>query len=225
MEQECGIRQLLAAWQPPMQANPVGAPNGLYVLKDWITEAEERQIVEFVAKQGWSNDISSKRATQYYGFRYATNGQWKTDETLPNDWGVLKSFADRIEQEFPGVNIAQCLVNLYRKDTTIGAHRDRETPIVFGLSLVGDTNMIWTKMSDRSVKYEALIPARSLYIMCDDAAFDWMHEVPNRKRVNYPDPNNNNALTIKLNKPDWYVRASITYRHFIGGDRPDRPKE
>lgn len=217
---ESGIRGIIAQRNPKLQPNPLGAPNGLYVLTDWITPQEEQEIVNFCSGQAWSDEISGARLTQHYGYRYAVNGSWKSEEKLPKDWGVLRQFADRVESEFPGVRIAQCLANCYRKDTGIAAHRDKETPIVFGISLVGDINMVWTSIALNPAtgaedKYEAFIPQRSLYIMTDDAAFNWKHAVPVRKTVSYPDATG--KLSKRVDKPDWYIRLSITFRHFTQG--------
>lgn len=218
-ENESGIREIIAQRRPNMQLNPAGAPGGLYILTEWITPEEEQQIVDFVSTQPWSDEISGARLTQHYGYRYTVNGSWKSEGKTPADWGVLRGFGDRIETQFPGVKIAQCLANVYKKDTGIAAHRDKETPIVFGVSLVGDINMVWTSMqpgpNGKEQKYEAFIPKRSLYIMTDDAAFNWKHAVPVRKRVNYPDASGN--LTKHVDKPDWYIRLSITFRHFTQG--------
>jgi alkylated DNA repair dioxygenase AlkB len=202
--------------------NPPGIPPGLYILPEWITPAEEQEIVDFISKGQWSDHISGKRLTQHYGYRYSIGGYKASDEKLAVDWGVLQRHSDRLQADFPGINIVQCLVNAYRKDTGISSHRDESRPIVFGLSLVGDINMRWAKISDRKQKYEAFIPARSLYIMCNDAALEWEHEVPSLSTVRYPDPQNNNALTRVVKKPDWYIRASITYRHFNQPIGPDR---
>jgi len=203
------------------QLNPAGAPFGLYVIPDWISEQEEAEIVGFLCSQSWSDHISKARPTQHYGYRYTVSGYSASTEKLPKDWGILRRYADRIEHEYPGIKIAQCLANLYFKKTAIGAHRDKETPIVFGLSLSGDVNMVWTNLKDQTLKYEAFIPRRSIYMMCDAAAYEWMHEVPSRTTVKYPDQNGN--LTIVQKKPDWYARVSITYRHFsqplFGDDR------
>lgn len=206
----------------PLAPNPPGAPRGLYVIPEWITVEEEQGIVNFLSANQWSNELSGKRPTQHYGYRYTLNGYAASQEKLPTDWGVLRKHADRLETEFPGVKIAQCLANAYYKDTGIGAHRDRETPLVFGVSVAGDINMRWSNIQNPALKYEALIPARSLYIMSEDAAYTWEHGIPVLATVRYPDPQNGNQLTKIVKKPDWYVRASITYRHFdhpIGNDR------
>lgn len=203
------------------QLNPPGAPFGLYVIPDWISEEEEAEIVAFLCSQPWSDHMSKARPTQHYGYRYTISGYSASTEKVPKDWGVLRRYADRIEHEYPGIKIAQCLANLYFRKTAIGAHRDKETPIVFGLSLAGDINMVWTNLKNSSLKYEAFIPRRSIYMMCDDAAYEWMHEVPSRTTVRYPDSQGN--LSIVQTKPEWYTRVSITYRHFtqplFGNDR------
>ena len=205
-----GIGELLANVE--MQRNPKGAPFGLYVIPNWITEEEEKSIVEFLSVGEWSDEISTNRPTKHFGYIYSLYGGYSTTKEA-GDWGILRKFADKIEEQFPGIKIAQCLANLYYKKSTIGAHRDKETPIVFGLSVVGDINMVWTDMNNPKIKYEASIPARSLYIMADDAAFHWKHEVPSRTTVKYPD--NDGNLTIVKTKSDNYIRVSVTFRHFI----------
>lgn len=220
MSHDCGIPQLMQGRN--FVPNPPGAPPGLYILSEWITPAEEQEIVDFISKGQWSDHVSGKRLTQHYGYRYSIGGYKSSDEKLANDWGVFQKHSDRLQADFPAISIVQCMVNAYRRDTGISSHRDQSQPIVFGLSLVGDINMRWTKMNDRKQKYEAFIPARSMYIMCNEAALEWEHEVPVLSTVRYPDLNNGNALTRVVKKPDWYIRASITYRHFDQAIGPDR---
>lgn len=198
--------------------NPPGAPRGLYVIPEWISEKEEEEVVAFLCVGDWSSEISSNRPTKHFGYSYNYKGVNSSWTKNADDWGVLKHHADRIERELPGIRIGQCLANLYFKKSGIAAHRDKETPTVFGVSLAGDINMVWTNMRDPKIKYEACIPRRSLYIMCDDAAFEWKHEVPSRATVKYPDLDPKSPTYGQLNrtvsKPDWYTRVSITYRHF-----------
>lgn len=214
--EDSGIGELLV--NTSKYPNPPGAPYGLHIIPNWISEAEEKAIVDFLCVGEWSKEISTKRPTKHFGYRYHVNGYFSSEEKEAKDWGILRTLADRIEKEFPGIKIAQCLANLYYRDSTIGAHRDKGTPVVFGVSTAGDINMVWTNMKNPTLKYEALIPRRSLYIMCDDAAYDWMHAVPGRKTVTYPEMDpvspNYGKLVHNVQKPEWYTRASITYRHF-----------
>lgn len=203
---------------------PIGAPPGLFVIPEWVTADEEQDIVDFLSRGKWSNQISKNRPTQHFGKRYNTLSGFTDDGE--SDWGVLRQYADRVQTQFPGTRITQCLVNAYFKQSAIGAHRDRETPLVFGLSLVNDINMIWTSMEvnaaeGNALKYEALIPRRSLYIMSGEAALGWTHEIPSRKTVKYPAPGNmngniNDGPVVTVKKPDDYMRVSVTWRHFSG---------
>lgn len=206
------------------QFRPRDAPIGLFIIPNWITEEQEQELVNFFSdskRSGeWFSHISSKRPTKHFGYRYEIKGYVSSTEKALQDWGPLRPLADQIEKMFPGVHISQCLANLYFRDSTIGAHRDRETPMVFGLSIVGDINMIWTEMANERNRYEALIPRRSLYIMSSDAALLWKHEVPSRKTVSYPD--NSGNLNIKLPKPENYVRLSVTWRHFANTILPEQ---
>ena len=111
--------------------------------------------------------------------------------------------------QHPGVKLTQALVNLYYKDSQIGSHRDKESPVVvFGVSLVSDINMDWTSVKNTKDKRRILIPRRSLYMMTGDSVRIWKHSVPALKRVYYPDKDE------YLVKPDWYIRVSITLRDF-----------
>jgi alkylated DNA repair dioxygenase AlkB len=194
---------------------PPNSPPGLFIIPNWLNESDEQSIVDFVFKCPWNDHMSSKRPSQHYGFRYTSSFATEL-EKVETDWGLLKNCADSIHRHFPGISISQCLVNLYHKDSGIAAHRDKESPVVFGLSTLNDINMIWTKETDSTIgdsklKYEALIPRRSLYIMSGDAALLWKHEIPSRATVRYPDANGN--LTVVVKKPTHYERVSITFRH------------
>lgn len=204
--------------------NPQGAPPGLFVFPEWINPEQETQLCQFIASKEWASHMSDKRPTQHYGYKYHRNGGLDVHKKIAGDWGLLQSVADRLENEFPGVKIGQTLVNLYFEGTGIGAHCDKETDLVFGLSMVGDINMIWSRTQNtegrmEKIKYEALIPARSLYIMSNDAALIWTHEIPTRKSVNYPEYNpqspNYGKLVHRLSKTPEYRRVSITFREIM----------
>ena len=215
----------------PQYPNPQGAPNGLYVFPEWITADEEKVLCEFLGRGKWSENISSKRLTQHFGYKYNRRGHYNDHSKIAGDWGILQTYSDKLESMFPGIKIGQALANLYTRDTIIGAHTDAETDIVFGISLAGDINMVWSRMMAGDpmkpglasvpvkIKYEACIPARSLYIMVDDAASMWKHEVPSRKTVKYPDPHPQSptyrTFIHTLPKGEKYMRASITFRQIL----------
>src|SRR5579885_951750 len=205
------------------QFRPKGAPIGLFLIPNYITEQEEQEIVDFLSKGQWSEHLSKNRPTQHFGYRYEIRGYSNSVEKVAKDWGILRKFANKIESQFPGVHIAQCLANLYFRHTTIGAHRDKETPMVFGLSVVGDINMVWTEIANENNRYEACIPRRSLYIMSSDVALLWKHEIPRRATISYPDANGD--LTITVKKPETYIRVSITYRHFANTIMPEQKEQ
>ena len=140
----------------------------------------------FLCVGDWSSEISSNRPTKHFGYSYNYKGVNSSWTKNADDWGVLKHHADRIERELPGIQIGQCLANLYFKKSGIAAHRDKETPTV--LEYLWPETPTWSGPTwNPKLKYEACIPRRSLYIMCDDAAFEWKHEVPSRATVKYPD--------------------------------------
>lgn len=175
--------------------------DGFLLAEDWITEKQEKELVEFLDGNEWSPGISSKRLTQHYGYKYSISGYHEKDS---KDWGVLDKYARNIEVNFPDIIIAQALANQYYPGVGIGAHKDKESPVVFGICLLNDCNMIFKK-KDR--KEEVLLPRRCLYVMSEEAATEWTHEIPARKYVYYPD-----GTKVKMGD-DWR-RISITFRHF-----------
>lgn len=206
--------------------NPPGAPPGLYVFENWITPEQEKELCSFLCERQWADHMSSKRPTQHFGYKYLRSGNLDVHKKIAGDWGLLETYKTRIETEFPGVKVGQALANLYFETSGIGPHRDKECDLVFGVSAAGDINMVWKRQGNDingapcEWKYEALIPARSLYIMSDDAALIWTHEIPSRKQVYYPDRNPGEQygqLTQKVSKGSQYARVSLTFRDVLLG--------
>lgn len=205
----------------PSYPNPANPPPGLYLIPNFVTEAEEQEMVDFLLKNQWQDHMSAKRPTQHFGYKYLRSGGIDRHKKVAGDWDVLQKYADRLEKIFPGVKIGQVLANLYYHDTGIGAHRDKETDLIFGISLVGDINMTMKRTQNvegvaSTIKYKFLVPRRSLYIFVDDAALLWTHEISVTKSVEYPemDPlaSDYGKLKTKLPKGKEYIRISITFR-------------
>lgn len=196
--------------------NPANPPKGLYLIPNFITEVEEQEMVDFLVKNQWQEHMSAKRPTQHFGYKYLRSGGIDRHKKIAGDWDVLQKYADRLEKIFPGVKIGQVLANLYYHDTGIGAHRDNETDLIFGISLVGDINMTMKRTGE---KYKFLVPRRSLYIFVDEAALLWTHEIGVTKTVEYPEMNPNahdyGKLKTKLAKGQGYIRVSVTFRDMI----------
>jgi alkylated DNA repair dioxygenase AlkB len=206
--------------------NPPGAPYGLYIIDNWITEDEEFELCKAIGKNEWAAHMSAKRPTQHLGYKYNRTGVLNTHKKIAGDWGLLETYKERLEKEMPGISITQGLVNYYHKSTGIGAHTDTETDLVFGISIAGDANMIWSRLmmdpltgQAQEIKYETCVRRRSLYIMVDEIATLWKHRIPVRSKVYYPEYNPNSPnytkLVHTLNKGDDYGRASITFRDII----------
>lgn len=189
-------------------------PPGFFLFLNWITPEEELECLQFFDKNEWSSALSSKRPTQHFGYRYNINGWDMSLKKLKKPWGPLKKLADRIEEQLKhdGVKISQALANLYFKKTGIGAHRDKEGPLVFGVNLMDDCNMVFANVQTGEKK-EVLLPRYSLYVMSGEVATKWTHAIPPRAYVYYPTANG----MEKKKKPEDYKRISITFRHFHAG--------
>tara|TARA_R110002072_G_scaffold45565_5_gene126849 strand:+ start:38616 stop:39308 length:693 start_codon:yes stop_codon:yes gene_type:complete len=218
------VHSYAAQWRQAV--NPPGAPSGLYILEEWIPETEEAELCKFLGQRPWADHMSAARPTQHFGYKYNRNGTLSTHKKIAGDWGLLETYKARLEKEIPGVVIGQALANMYHQTTGIGAHTDKETDLVFGINIAGDINIVWTRLmmnpatgQAENVKYEACIRRRSLYIMVDEAATVWAHQINGIKSVRYPEYNPQSPqygqLIHSVKKGENYGRASITFREIV----------
>jgi len=84
----------------------------------------------------------------------------------------------------------QVILNLYPPGTGMSPHIDlpkRYADGILGISLIGGTVMTFTKPASdhnrsqrRQQRYEVYIPPRSLYVLTDEARWDWEHGIEGR---------------------------------------------
>lgn len=201
----------------PKVVNPLqNSPSGLFVINEWLYPGQEQKLIAEIMSKPMSSALSAKRLTQHYGKTY-TGLHFDDKDALPIDpKSCIGLIVERIEHGLPGIKIQQVLVNRYAADVGIGGHVDRNEPIVFGLSLGADINMIW-KNINTGQQYEALIPNRSFYIMSGECSKIWQHSVPIRKTISYPVTGSDGLVTLSksASKENNYCRWSITFRHFV----------
>jgi alkylated DNA repair dioxygenase AlkB len=150
---------------------------GFTLQQDFITETEERELLEHVETGPWETDW--RRRIQQYGLGYAgehgRKATWVRD--FP-DW--LNDLAHKVEpffDRFPENSV----INEYIPPLGIGPHRDYPTfgSTVACVSLASDIvmNFIHAK---QDLRVQVYVPARSLWVITGRARWEWQHAIASR---------------------------------------------
>ena len=181
-------------------------PRGLFVTPNFITEAEEQQLISWLDTQPWSTELI--RRTQHYGYQYGYS-DGKLQPTTPIAGPLLM-----LQQRFTALGytgMTQCIINEYFRAQGIAPHIDRGIfgPVIMGISLGADAVMNFERVTDNGVEYyDCFLPRRSLLMLSDEARQQWKHGL--RKTVTYLDDQGN-----KIVKPNEYRRISCTFRSVL----------
>lgn len=136
---------------------------GISYHPNFITDEVANELVEFIDKQEWCNDL--KRKTQHYGYKYNYR-EYNVTETEP---------VPELFQLFDN-NFEQVIVNNYEPGQGITPHIDAK---IFDneiriISLLHPAKMKFTR---NNVCYELLLEPNSLLIMKDEARYQWKHSL------------------------------------------------
>jgi alkylated DNA repair dioxygenase AlkB len=179
--------------------------NGYTYLPDFISEQEERDLLDIIDSQPWATSL--RRRTQHYGYRYDYTRKTadKSDflGALP-EW--LAPLLRRLSTEHFTIPPEQVIINEYLPGQGIGRHIDcvkcfGET--VASLSL-GSTCTMELEKLDGSKKESAILAPRSLLILLGEARYDWMHSIPANKTDSF------NGEILSRSR-----RVSLTFRTMI----------
>ncbi|MBD2181115.1 alpha-ketoglutarate-dependent dioxygenase AlkB [Planktothrix sp. FACHB-1355] len=180
---------------------------GLKYICDYISAAEQCQLLDTIDRQVWSTEL--KRRVQHYGYKY--NYQKRSVESslylgdLP-DWllSIAKQlYTDKLTESLPD----QVIINEYEPGQGIAAHIDcvpcfGET--IISLSLGSVCVMDFTH-SQTKQKIPILLLPGSLLILQKQARYEWQHGIALRKKDKY--------------KGKEFVRTrriSLTFRKVLG---------
>ena len=158
---------------------------GVAIVHDIVTEAEERRILMRIADAPWLTDLS--RRVQHYGYRYDYRGRSAGRHAPAPAFPRWAAFvADRLAPLFGGVRPEQCIVNEYPPGQGIGMHADHPSfgPVVVSLSLAAAWPMHFRPRSVRPYMRHglasdetAVLPRRSVLVLRDQARSAWMHGI------------------------------------------------
>ena len=187
-------------------------PEGLRLLPDFLSEAEEQRLVETFETLPWEevrmHGVAARRVVAHFGVKYAYESYGiGAASALPEP---LVSLRDRCAAlaEIPHGDLVETLVTRYPPGAGIGWHRDAPVfgPVVVGVSLVSDCTMRFRLVparrpapvlatATRSAKARparettrslpVLLPARSVYVLAGPARCLWQHGLPAVKSLRY----------------------------------------
>ncbi len=165
-------------------------PNRIDLLPDFISEPEERDLIEHFKTIKWQrvemHGVIAKRSVAHFGldYKYTKRAVRKTDPAplwLKNLTGrtahVLKCAPE---------DLKEVLVTYYPAGSGIGWHKDAEVfgNAVIGVSFLNDCTMKFRHPETLEV-FKLDIPRRSAYVFADEARWLWHHSISNHVADRY----------------------------------------
>lgn len=169
-------------------------PAGLIYREDFITVAEEQQLVSEIQRlplrEAQYQQYTARRRTVNYGYSYDfTHLESKPAPPIPEFLAALRTrvaiWAGVQPQDF-----VQALLAEYRPGTPLGWHRDvPDFELVVGISLAGTARLRfrpypWSP-EKKPLVFALEVAPRSAYILRDEARWRWQHHVPPTKALRY----------------------------------------
>ncbi len=167
-------------------------PEGLNYYDDFISESEEKELLNFFDNLEFENVVihgqAAKRTVKHFGYHYDYQKvSVEPGEAFPPEleW-LAKKCAD-----IAGINekeIVQSLISRYPINSTIGWHTDKFLfgSEVFGISLLSACLIRFQrKVGDIRYVFEKELLPRSLYILSSESRYKWQHSIPPTKGLRY----------------------------------------
>jgi alkylated DNA repair dioxygenase AlkB len=163
--------------------NDTSKVSGLLYVPNFISDADERLLVETINAQSWLSDI--KRRVQHYGYKYDYKAR-SIDYSM--FLGTLPLWAQKISrrlynEKFIDQEPDQVIVNEYLPGQGIANHVDCEPcfgETVISISLGSTCIMDFIDLGSKE-KIEVLLEPRSLVIINGPARHSWTHGIAQRK--------------------------------------------
>ena len=147
---------------------------GLTVKEEYISEEEEKKLLDFLYAQEWSTKLS--RRTQHYGYEYVYTPPYNL-QPAPKVPEMLQEYGDMICSNY----FNQVIVNEYTPGQGIGKHTDHKRlfgDVIASISLGSATTIIF---SQGDTHVELYVKPRTLIIMEDEARWRATHEIAGKK--------------------------------------------
>lgn len=178
---------------------------GLYYYSNFLSAEEEKTLLDFLDKEEvWFSVSRSANARQvlHYGYvyNYASHGKLEKAPEFPAPVQWLKQ---KILEKHPLASefcLDQCIVNKYQPGQGIASHTD--SPLfknfICCVTIGSGASMDFSKNGETKSLF---VEPRSLYIMSDEARYDWQHGMKSRK--------SDNVDGVKIKRE---TRFSLTFR-------------
>ncbi len=155
---------------------------GLLLIKDFITESMESDLINEIEAQTWVVDYD--RRLQYYGYRNELETPFdlvKFPVSIPPL--VYQLSENIVDQKILLNQPDQVIINEYLPGQGIRPHKDRNyfDNQICGINLGSSCVMRFIKNGNAEI-VDVFIPRRSLYVMQDEARSKWKHAIPPRKK-------------------------------------------
>ncbi len=155
--------------------------DGLIYIPNFITKNEQDSLISEIDSRDW--DLSLKRRTQHYGYRYDYTKK-KIDKSL--HLGELPDFLNKYSESLRGwfeKSPDQVIINEYYPGQGISRHTDCVpcfSNVVASLSLNSTCIMDFEQWGS-SKKKSFLLEPLSLLILDGEARYRWMHAIQPRQ--------------------------------------------
>jgi alkylated DNA repair dioxygenase AlkB len=168
------------------------APEGLRYLPDFVSEDEERALVEEISRLPFReihmHGVVAKRTTAHYGWDYGYES-WKLTPAPPVP-PFLEAVRDRCAAAagLEPAALEELLVSRYPPGASIGWHRDAPMfgPCVIGVSLLAPARMRFRRKRGEGFETYALeLAPRSVYLMGGASRSEWQHTLSPVKTMRY----------------------------------------
>jgi alkylated DNA repair dioxygenase AlkB len=196
----------LADIPQPRIYNDISAIVGLSYIPNFITKADEKNLLNAINAQAWLADI--KRRVQHYGYKYDYKAR-SIDYSMY--LGALPSWALPIanrlyDEKHIDVVPDQLIINEYIPGQGIANHIDCEPcfgETIISISLGSLCVMDFINPSSKQ-KIEIMLEPRSLVVINGDARHKWTHGISQRK-----------TDVFNGTKFERSLRISLTFRKVI----------
>ncbi len=166
------------------------APKGFLYVPDFLTVAEQQELLDKLAAQEFKHDKFRgqvlKRSYAQFGYAYVSTGR-KIEPAVPVP-GFLIALAEKGLPHCPeGARFNQCIVTRYPRGAGINWHADAQDfgDCIMAVSLGNEARLQFAPRRSREASYEVVTMSGSLYVMCGPARWEYDHQVPAVKAERY----------------------------------------
>lgn len=183
-------------------------PAGAVLISDFISSAREVELLEWVDRQHWRDDL--RRRVQHYGWVYDYRARHVAADAYLGPLPLpLRAECDLIRAlDLFDEQPSQIIVNEYKPGQGIAPHTDCVPcfgPVVASLSLGSPCEIVFGNKTS-GAKVGCLLEPRSLLVLGGPARFEWTHAIPARK-----------SDVVEGVRTARKRRVSLTYRTVLAG--------